>query len=177
LFALTGARKSEFVKLRWDKVDVGTGCLRLRDRRTGANIIPLGQAALNLIADQPKIDEPIWVSRRCKSRVKHHLPVLKKIWGKACEKWEMPTIQIRNLRHYFALIGVANGTSLPVVGPILGHRAVSTTQRHAHLADNPVRNATDGIAAQIDNALSGGSVMEKDTSHFGKDHSLNDGTE
>ncbi|PHS05880.1 MAG: integrase [Blastopirellula sp.] len=172
LLALTGARKSEIVKLRWDEVDAGTGCLRLRDSKTGAKIIPLGQAALNLIADQPKIDESIWVFPSMQTQGKTPFAGIEKIWRKVRKKWEMPTIRIHDLRHSFASIGVANGTSLPVIGAILGHREVSTTQRYAHLADNPVRAATDVIAAQIDNALGGGSVMEKDTSHFGEDHSL-----
>ncbi len=161
LLALTGARKSEIVKLRWDEVDPGTGCLRLRDSKTGAKIIPLGQAALSLIASQPKTDGSIWVFPSMKTRGETPFAGVEKIWKKVREKSGMPTIRIHDLRHSFASVGVASGTSLPIIGAILGHREVSTTQRYAHLADNPVRAATDAIATQIDNALGGGTICEE----------------
>lgn len=34
------------------------------------------------------------------------------------------------------------GLSLPIVGALLGHSQASTTQRYAHLADDPLRQAT-----------------------------------
>ena len=94
---------------------------------------------------------------------------IEKIWRKVREKYKMPTLRIHDLRHSFASVGVASGASLPVIGAILGHREVSTTQRYAHLADNPVRVATDAIAAQIENALGGGAICEGGP-HSGEDH-------
>ncbi len=160
LLALTGARKGEIVGLRWDEVDFGTGCLRLRDSKTGAKIIPLGEVASELIANQPKLAGSIWVFPSLKTNGETPFMGIEKTWKKVRLKLEMPKVRIHDLRHSFASVGVAEGASLPIIGAILGHREVSTTQRYAHLADNPVRAATDLISKQIERAMSGESAME-----------------
>lgn len=163
LLALTGARKGEIVKLRWDEVDFGTGCLRLRDSKSGAKIIPLGEVASNLIANQPKLASSIWVFPSLKTNGETPFMGIEKIWKKVRLNLEMPTVRIHDLRHTFASVGVAEGASLPIIGAILGHREVSTTQRYAHLADNPVRAATNLISWQIERALFGETAMELQT--------------
>jgi hypothetical protein len=52
-------------------------------------------------------------------------------------------------------VGATSGQSLPIIGAILGHRVVSTTQRYAHLADLPVKQATDAITDKIYAAMKG----------------------
>jgi len=49
------------------------------------------------------------------------------------------------LRHTFASVGAGEGLSLPIIGRRLGHTQTRTTQRYAHLADDPVREAVDKI--------------------------------
>jgi hypothetical protein len=43
------------------------------------------------------------------------------------------------LRHSFASIAVSGGDSLYLVGKVLGHRQSRTTERYAHLKDDPLR--------------------------------------
>ena len=59
------------------------------------------------------------------------------------------------LRQSFASTGLARGDALPMIGAILGHADVKTTSRYAHLADDPIRQAADGIAQSIAGALLG----------------------
>lgn len=61
LLALTGARKGEIVSLRWNEVDSNNSCLCLEDSKTGAKIIPLGRAAVEILANQPRMLEVPWV--------------------------------------------------------------------------------------------------------------------
>ncbi len=42
-----------------------------------------------------------------------------------------------------------------MIGALLGHRQQATTQRYAHLSDNPVRAAADRIAGRLAAALEG----------------------
>jgi site-specific recombinase XerD len=57
---------------------------------------------------------------------------------------------MHDLRHSFASIAASSGMSLPMVGALLGHRSVSTTQRYAHLWDSPLREGATAIADRIE---------------------------
>jgi hypothetical protein len=61
----------------------------------------------------------------------------------------LPDLRIHDLRHSFASVGLAGGQGLPIIGRLLGHQHVQTTARYAHLAEDPVRAATDQIAGDI----------------------------
>jgi integrase len=54
-----------------------------------------------------------------------------------------------DLRHTFASIGAGGGLSLQIIGRLLGHTKAATTQRYAHLADDPLREAAAKIGAAI----------------------------
>ena len=44
---------------------------------------------------------------------------------------------------------------MPIIGKLLGHTQVSTTQRYAHLDNDPLRRASEHIAGTIAAALEG----------------------
>jgi site-specific recombinase XerD len=48
---------------------------------------------------------------------------------------------------------VASGLTLPLVGKLLGHTKSATTERYAHLADDPLRAANDRIGDELTKAL------------------------
>ena len=54
-----------------------------------------------------------------------------------------------DLRHTFASIGAGGGLSLQIIGRLLGHTQARTTQRYAHLADDPLREAATRIGGVI----------------------------
>jgi integrase len=62
-------------------------------------------------------------------------------------------VRIHDLRHSFASVGAALGLSLPIIGKMLGHNHATTTQRYAHLAADPVKDAVDKIGVTIATAL------------------------
>ncbi len=47
---------------------------------------------------------------------------------------------------------VSAGASLPLIGQMLGHTQVQTTQRYAHLFDDPMRDAAETVGRVIGNA-------------------------
>jgi site-specific recombinase XerD len=57
--------------------------------------------------------------------------------------------RIYDLRHSFASVGAGGGLSLQVIGRLLGHTQTRTTQRYAHLADDPLKDAVAKITATI----------------------------
>ena len=49
LLIFTGCRLSEILTLRWEHVDLGRGCLRLPDSKTGAKVVHLNGAAVAVL--------------------------------------------------------------------------------------------------------------------------------
>ena len=64
-------------------------------------------------------------------------------------------LRLHDLRHSFASVGASSGLGLPIIGKLLGHTQAATTQRYAHLADGPLRKASEAIAAHLENAMNG----------------------
>jgi integrase len=65
-----------------------------------------------------------------------------------------------DLRHTFASVGAGGGLSLAIIGKLLGHTQARTTQRYAHLADDPLREATAKIGGVIAGAGKGTEVVK-----------------
>ena len=62
------------------------------------------------------------------------------------------TVRIHDLRHTYASILASSGLSLPVIGALLGHTQPATTQRYAHLSDDPLRAARERVGAVVTGA-------------------------
>jgi len=62
---------------------------------------------------------------------------------------DLTDARLYDLRHTFASVGAGGGLSLQIIGRLLGHTQQRTTQRYAHLADDPLREAATKIAAVI----------------------------
>ena len=52
---------------------------------------------------------------------------------------QIPEVRIHNLLHTFGSPLVSGGASLEMIGRLLGHTQIGTTQRYAHLTDAPLR--------------------------------------
>lgn len=70
-------------------------------------------------------------------------------WEVVRERAGLPDLRIHDLRHTFASLAVANGASLFLVGKALGHTQATTTERYAHLADDPVRAVAEAVSQSI----------------------------
>ena len=56
---------------------------------------------------------------------------------------------IHDLHHTFASMLVSGGMTLPMIGKLLGHTQVQTTQRYAHLFDDPLRAGLNQIGDML----------------------------
>lgn len=78
---------------------------------------------------------------------------LQKPWNDIRQRAGLSDVRIHDLRHSFASVAVANGMSLPLIGGLLGHTQAQTTQRYAHLSQDPQLAANDVIGGKIADAM------------------------
>ena len=154
LLLLTGARRDEILGLRWQDVDLDTGTLNLPDSKTGKKSIPLGPAAVELLAAAPRLEGSAYV---IPGRRRPDTPFvgIQRPWARIRARAGLGGVRLHDLRHSFASVGVAANLGLPVLGAILGHRHPATTARYAHLDDDPRRAAAARISNQIAADLNG----------------------
>ena len=153
LLVLTGARQGEILSLQWGWIDFEAGRANLPDSKTGEKTITLGPAALQLLSTLPRVDgnpHVIVGGREGKALVN-----IKDPWAIVRDAAGLDGVRIHDLRHSFASVGAASGMSLPVIGALLGHTQAATTQRYAHLSDDPLQAAAGAISDKIAAAMTG----------------------
>jgi len=153
LLLLTGCRRNEILTLRWEDVDLQRGFLLFPDSKTGRKIIPLTPAVAEVLEGLPRIPGNPYILPGRGGR--GHFIGLFHAWERIRDKAGIPDVRLHDLRHSFASFGAGGGLGLPILGKLLGHRNVATTARYAHLADDPVRVAAEGVSGEIAQALNG----------------------
>jgi integrase len=153
LLILTGARLREILYARWDQADTERGILFLADSKTGRKPLYLNAPALEVLASLPRLQGNSHIIPGGKQGQPRH--DLKKPWAAVIKAAGLEGLRIHDLRHSHAPIGAGAGLSLPIIGKLLGHTQAATTQRYAHLANDPVRHASERIGATIAAALDG----------------------
>jgi len=101
LLMLTGCRLSEIMNLRWENVALEAAELRLRDRKTGAKVVHLGDPAVAVLRRVPREEGNPWVitGRRPGSRLASlHFP-----WGRIRRSAGLDDVRLHDLRHSSAI--------------------------------------------------------------------------
>lgn len=175
LFILTGARRGEILKLKWSNVDLQRGLLFLDDSKTRKKTIILNGPAQVILSDLPRVGP--WVipgePKVLEDGTLEHRPRsdLKRPWHHVRKRAGLDTdvdnpnvrVRIHDLRHTHASVGVEANLSLQIIGKLLGHTQAKTTERYAHLADDPKRRASDLIGSKIVDAM--GDRPKRDNVH------------
>lgn len=154
LLILTGARKSEIEKLKWDEVDSASGFLRLEDSKTGQKLIVLSALAAEVLANLERFTGSKFVFPGTTGHGWYQ--GTPKVWRRIRESASLSDVRLHDLRHSFASVAASKGASLQMIGVLLGHKDSATTARYAHLADDPIRSASNEIAESVSSFLEGG---------------------
>ena len=149
---LTGARIGEVLASTWAEFDLNRAVWtkpshHTKQKRT--EHLPLSATTVSLLST-------IWSSRGKNSAYvvpnkagTDHLKDLKVFWRSVTKAADLEDYRIHDNRHTHASHLVSSGLSLPTVGRLLGHTNPSTTQRYAHLADDPLRQAAEVMGRKL----------------------------
>ena len=158
LLTFTGARRNEILTLRWDHVSEEHKSLMLPDSKTGRKAVHLNAPALAVLHAIPRLEGNPYVI--CGERPGRHLVNLEKPWRRIRKAAKLDDVRLHDLRHSFASVAASGGQSLVMIGKMLGHSQPATTARYAHLADDPVKAASETVGRRIASAMEGGGGYE-----------------
>jgi integrase len=164
MILLTGCRPGEAMLAAWSQFDGQPGFWikpSSHTKQRKEHRLPLSAPALQLIADlrarrgEVAPDDYVFPGQR----PGQPLQQLRTCWEAVCKHGKLTEVRIYDLRHTFAATGAGGGLSLPIIGRLLGHTQARTTQRYAHLSDDPLREAADKIAGAITKSGKGGKIV------------------
>jgi integrase len=148
LLALTGMRKAEVLSLRWSDIDTAQSVARLRDSKTGKKAVPLPAPALELLVRARTAAEgsPFVCPGKAPDKPFNGL---QRPWSRIRARAGIEDVRLHDLRHSHASRGVGLGLGLPIIGKLLGHTQAATTQRYAHVDEDPLREAAELVGRDI----------------------------
>ena len=152
LLLLTGARRSEVLLARWDHVDLQQATLRVDQPKEGKpKLIRLSPPALALLSRLPRIEgNPYVLPGRLEGQP---IAGIGHWWERVRDAAGLADVRLHDLRHSWASIAAGAGSSLPIIGALLGHSQPQTTARYAHLGADPLRSTADAVASRVAAAL------------------------
>ncbi|MBO6689394.1 MAG: site-specific integrase [Henriciella sp.] len=151
LCILTGARKSEVLQARWSQFDLNGDrpiwtIPASNTKQAKSNRKPLSKRAVALLSNWRQVcpESPSGWLVPGKKEDKHRSD-LNGPWRRVRQAAGLPDLRLHDLRHDFASSAVADGWSLEIIGRYLGHSSIQTTQRYAHLQDDPLHAMAEQI--------------------------------
>lgn len=153
LLVFTGARLREILHLKWSEVDLERGLLLLADSKTGKKAIVLNAPSMDILSKLPRIGEYVIAGDSAGTEAEKPRSDLKRPWAVVSRHAGLDGVRLHDLRHTYASYGAGGGMGLPIIGKLLGHSQASTTQRYAHLDNDPLSKASNAIASTIAAAM------------------------
>jgi len=164
LILLTGSRKGEVLSARWQDFEGEVWAKpAFLTKQNKISRIPLSPEAVDILREmKTKIVTEKKLATFTDNRIvsteqylfyntqtKTHQKDIKRFWLEVCKKAKIKDATIHDLRHTFASVLVSNGIGLEVIGKLVGHSNIRTTQRYAHLANSSLKQATAMFANKV----------------------------
>jgi integrase len=151
LYVFCGARAREVLGAKWSQIDFERRTLTVFGK-TGERAIYLPEPAIEILLSMPRRSEYVFPSLKDPSKARSDL---NRPWRAIRKFARLLGIRLHDLRHSLASVAASGGASLPIIGKLLGHSQMASTQRYAHLADDPLMSTAEYVAAHVNSALLG----------------------
>lgn len=153
LFLLTGLRKRELLRARWEDVNLDRGEIRLPITKKGEpQVRTLTAPAVEILRGLPRMAESPYVFPRPSDPTKPRDDI-KRPWDRIRERAKLADVTLHDLRRTAGSVMAQRGISLHVIGNVLGHSHPGVTKLYARLASKNEREALNTVADALKNAL------------------------
>jgi integrase len=149
LMLLTGCRKGEALAAHWSELDLAAATWTKPSAHTKQRKLhraELSGAAVALLSEWRTECQGEFVFP---GRAGQPLTDVKRTWEAVRRDAGVSDVRLHDLRHTYASFMASAGHSLLTIGKVLGHTQAQTTARYAHLFDDPLREAAEGVAAAM----------------------------
>jgi len=139
----TGIRRGEAFSLEWADVDLQARKLTVRGevaKSSQSRVVPLTKRAQAILSDwreQSEGDGLVFPSRIGGGRLKN----IDGAWRELCREANITKLRWHDLRHTFGTRAALAGVSMVVLKALMGHSAITTTERYTHTSDDAARQA------------------------------------
>jgi len=154
---LTGFRRMEGLGVERAWLDEEEGAVRFPDTKSGAQTRVVGQAAIDLLLDQPKTKSSFFFPA---DWGEGHFIGLVRVLDRVCERAKLADVTAHTLRHTFASLAGDLGFSELTIAALLGHASRGVTQRYVHI-DEALRMAADRITEEMADVLDGQAAIAR----------------
>ena len=156
ILLLTGSRRNEVLHATWDQFDLERGVWikpAHTTKQKRKEYLPLSSQTIEILKamQQAKSTPFLFPGKILGQPLKN----MNKSWNTIRKRAGIADVRIHDLRHTHASHLVSSGLSLSIVGKLLGHRHAATTQRYAHLADEPLRQAAELFGEKVESMVKG----------------------
>jgi integrase len=142
LALMLGTRRGELCAARWEDIDLKQRTMRLPETKAGRpHLLPLPRAAIAILESSPSRTKSGWIFPS--ESTTGHIVEPANAWQRIRKRAGVEDVRIHDLRHTLASWLVGAGYNLPLIGRALNHSQIATTERYAHLAMDPVREALE----------------------------------
>jgi integrase len=143
---LTGFRRLEVLGMHRSWIRAKESSICLPDTKTGQQVRIVGQAAIDLLMEQPTRGESPFVFPA--DWGEGHFIVVVRILDRVCVRAGLEDVNPHVLRHTFTSVAAELGFSELTIAGLLGHASRGVTQRYIHL-DRALVMAANRVAAEI----------------------------
>jgi integrase len=162
---LTGQRRENLSRMRWDEIDFATSCWHIpasKSKNKRATTIPLTELALGLLQRRREDTTGDWVFPSYIGSKEGCVREPRKPWQRVLQRAGIANLRLHDLRRSVGSWLGQSGTNSYVIVRALGHRSVRSGEAYVRLAADSVREAMHAI--QLSRPALGAAVREGLTS-------------
>jgi integrase len=150
----TGARQSNVLSMRWAHIDLNIKMWIIPGdemKNEEMMIVPLTKQAVEILEQRKRRRSSVFVFPAIRKGKTGHFVEPKKGWKKLLERAGLPSdYRLHDIRRTMGSWQAITGSSTKIIGASLGHKSSQATEHYAHLTVDPVREAMQKAADEMD---------------------------